>query len=69
VVWDTNGEVAPSINKFIQDAKAYYQLTFTPSPAAHPNEFHSIQVEVDKPGLKARTNTIFYAQPTIVAAK
>ena len=69
VVWDTNGLVAPFLNKFIQDAKAYYQLTFTPSPAAHPNEFHSIQVEVGKPGLKARTSTIFYAQPTAVAGR
>ena len=69
VIWDSNGDVAPFINKFIQDAKAYYQLTFTPSSAAHPNELHSIKVEVDKPGLKARTNTIFYAQPTTVAAR
>jgi VWFA-related protein len=69
VVWDSNGVVAPSINKFIQDAKAYYHLTFTPSPAAHPNEFHSIKVEVDKPGLKARTSTIFYAHPSVIAAQ
>jgi VWFA-related protein len=67
VVWDSNGDVAPFINKFIQDAKAYYQLTFTPSSAAHPNELHSIKVEVDKPGLKARTSTIFYAQPSVIA--
>jgi hypothetical protein len=69
VVWDSNGEVAPFLNKFIQDAKAYYKLTFTPSPAAHPNEFHSIKVEVDKPGLKARTSTIFYAHPIEIATQ
>jgi len=62
-VWGTNQQVGPSINKFIQDAKAYYVLTFNPPPAAHPNEFHTIDVQVDKPGLKARTSTIFYAQP------
>ena len=67
LVWGTNTEVGPSINKYIQDAKAYYVLTFIPPPAAHPNEFHSIEVQVDKPGLKARTNTIFYAQPPAAA--
>jgi hypothetical protein len=66
-VWGANREVSPSINKFIQDAKAYYILTFIPPPAAHPNELHSIEVQVDKPGLKARTSTIFYAQPAAAA--
>jgi VWFA-related protein len=66
LVWGTNTEVGPSINKFIQDAKAYYVVTFNPPPASHPNEFHSIDMQVNKSGLKARTNTIFYAQPPVV---
>jgi VWFA-related protein len=65
-IWGTNTQVGPTINKFIQDAKAYYILTFVPPSAAHPNEFHTIDVQVDKPGLKARTSTIFYAQPYVV---
>ena len=51
------------INRCVADAKASYVLTFNPPPAAHPNEYHSIEVQVDKPGAKVRTRTGYYAQP------
>ena len=51
------------INRCTADARVYYQLTFISPPAKHLNEYHSIEVVVDKPGLKARTRTGYYAQP------
>jgi VWFA-related protein len=48
------------ISKCMDDAKAYYVLTFNPPPSAHPSEYHSIEVQVDKPGVKARTRTVYY---------
>jgi VWFA-related protein len=45
------------------DAKAYYTLSFDAPPADHPNEYHNLEVRVDKPGLKVRTRNGYYAQP------
>jgi VWFA-related protein len=56
------------INRCIADARNYYQLTFIPPPAKHPDEYHSIEVVIDKPGLMARTRTGYYAQPFAQAA-
>jgi VWFA-related protein len=36
---------------------------FTPAPAEHPNEYHSIEVKVAQPGLTARTRQAYYAEP------
>ena len=52
------------IDRCIADARAYYQLTFIPPPASHPDEYHGIEVVVDKPGLKARTRAGYYSQPS-----
>lgn len=51
------------INQCISDANVYYVLTFHPPSATHANEYHGIEVQVDKPELKARTRTGYYAQP------
>ena len=62
-----NNYIASMIDQCIADAKAYYVLTFNPPPASHPNEYHSLEVQVDKPGLRARTRTGYYAEPTTSA--
>jgi VWFA-related protein len=59
-----NNDLAGLIDQSIEDAKAYYVLTFKASPGSHPDEYHSIEVQVDKPGLKARTRTGYYADPS-----
>jgi VWFA-related protein len=66
----TGGRVLNSSNDLeslfascLLDAKAYYTISFDAPPADHPNEFHNIEVRVDKPGLKVRTRTGYYAQP------
>jgi len=33
------------------------------SPAEHPDEYHDLNVEVNRPGLNARSDTGFYDQP------
>lgn len=58
-----NNDLASLIHRCVADANAYYVLTFNPPGAAHPNEYHGIEVRVDKPGLTARTRTGYYAQP------
>jgi VWFA-related protein len=62
-VLEGSSDLASQIERCIADAKTYYVLTYNPPPAAHSNEYHSIEVKVDKPGLKARTRTGYYSQP------
>lgn len=56
-------DVAGEIERSLKDVKSWYEITF---PAAHsekPNEYHHIEVKVDKPGATARTRDGYYAQP------
>jgi VWFA-related protein len=57
-------DMAGLLDKCMEDARAYYVLSFSLPPSAHPNEYHSIEVQIDKPGLRARTRTGYYALPT-----
>jgi VWFA-related protein len=45
------------------DGQAYYELSFDPPRAGHPDEYHHIEVQVDRPGLTARTRQGYYQQP------
>jgi len=58
-----SNNLAAAIDTCIQDAGTYYSLSFEPPPAGGPNEYHDLKVRVDQPGLTARTNTGYYAQP------
>jgi VWFA-related protein len=58
-----SSDLAGLIDRCIADAEAYYVLTFKPPPAAHPSEYHAIQVQLARPGLKARTRSGYYTPP------
>jgi VWFA-related protein len=58
-----NIELPALIDRCVADAGAYYVVTYNRPPADHDDEFHEIDVQVDKPGLKARTRMGYYAQP------
>jgi VWFA-related protein len=58
-----SNDLATLIDQCVADASAYYVLSFKPPVAAHPNEYHDLTIQIDKPGLKARTRTGYYAQP------
>jgi hypothetical protein len=51
------------IDKCAQDATAFYTLSFDPSHADHPDEYHDLKVQIGKPGLTAHTSTGYYNQP------
>jgi VWFA-related protein len=55
---DITGEIA----KCVQDATAWYTLSFDQQKADTPDTWHDVQVKVDKPGLKVRTDNGYYAQ-------
>jgi len=65
----TGGRVLPPDNDLgaqiatcVQDTSAFYAVSFDPPPADKANEYHDLKVEIDKPGLVARTNTGYYNQ-------
>jgi hypothetical protein len=61
-VLNRSNNVASLVASCVADAKAYYTLSFDSSAADHPDEYHSLEVKIDKPGLIARTRTGYYAQ-------
>jgi len=62
-VLNTSNDVGNSIATCLADAKVFYTLSFDAPVGNYPNEYHSLQVKVGKPGLTARTRTGYYAQP------
>lgn len=60
---NSNNDVTGEIASCIADANSYYVLTFDTPPGDGPNEYHALQVKLDKPRLTARTRTGYYAQP------
>jgi VWFA-related protein len=68
-VLNSSNDIARLFADCLVDAKAYYTLSFEAPPADHPNEYHSLEVKVDKPGLIARTRTGYYAQPYKTAGR
>ena len=58
-----DNDLAAQIDSCVQDAGAYYTLSFDPPRADRANEYHDLKVLVDKPNLTARTNTGYYNQP------
>jgi VWFA-related protein len=47
----------------LDDADAYYVLAFDSASAAEAHEFRAIEVKTDRPELKVRTTTVYYAEP------
>jgi len=62
-VMEESEDIAADIDKCVADAGSYYVLSFDSAPAFNPDEYRSLQVKMNKPGLTARTHTAYYAQP------
>jgi VWFA-related protein len=58
-----NTDVAGNLQKCLADTESWYEITFDAVPGEQPNQYHHIQVVVDKPGLVARTRDGYYSQP------
>lgn len=68
LVLPPTNDLAGSVKECLQDAEAFYSLSFEAPPADGPNQYHELKVHVDKPGLTARTSTGYYDQPGRPAA-
>ena len=62
LVLNSGSDLSRLIATCLEDTEAFYTLSFeSPSPD-QPNEYHAVDVKVDKSGLTARTRTGYYAQ-------
>jgi VWFA-related protein len=58
-----DNDLAAQIRRVIADANTFYTLSFDPPKADRANEYHDLKVQIDQPGLTARTSTGYYNQP------
>lgn len=58
-----SNDIAGSIARCAADANAWYSLSFDAQKADSPNAWHDVEVKIDKPGVKVRTQNGYYAQP------
>lgn len=63
LVLNSENDVAEEIARCEQDAGAYYVLSIDAPKTGASNQYHSVEVKVDRPGLTVRTRTGYYAQP------
>ena len=63
LVLDGSNNVAGFLEQCAADGEAYYELSFSPAPSDHRDEYHHLTVQVAKPGLIARTRDGYYSQP------
>jgi len=62
-VMNSGNDVAGEIATCVGDASAFYVLSFECAAGDGPNEYHALEIKIDKPGLAARTRSGYYAQP------
>jgi VWFA-related protein len=62
-VVDDGSDLETQIQRCVQDTGYFYRISFDPFRADHPYEYHDLKVEVNRPGLNARTSTGYYDQP------
>jgi VWFA-related protein len=56
-------DLTRQIQACVEDASAYYTISFNAPKADGQDDYHNLRVELDKPGLKARTTTGYYDEP------
>lgn len=63
LVLEGNSDVAGMLKRSLAETESWYEITFDAPPAERPNEYHHVEITVDKPGLIARTRNGYYDQP------
>jgi hypothetical protein len=58
-----NADLVLQINSCMKEASTFYTLSFDPSHADRPDEYHDLKVQVNEPGLTVRTSTGYYDEP------
>jgi VWFA-related protein len=62
-VLTTGNDIASQIEDCTSDTKTFYVLSFEGPSTERPDDYHALELKVDKPGLTPRTSAGYYAQP------
>ncbi len=62
-VFNSSNDLTGAIANSVSDANAFYTLSFESAKPDRADEYHALQVKVDKPGTTVRTRTGYYAEP------
>ena len=63
LVLDASQGTMRGIEHCVKDASEFYTVSFDPPHAAHPDEYHDLELRIGAIRLSARTNTGYYNQP------
>lgn len=58
-----NNDIAAEVQKCVNDAEAYYELSFAAPLDQKPNELNKVQVLVNKSKVDVRARQVYYWQP------
>lgn len=64
----TGHGVTEEVNDAMRDANAYYELSFDAPTAAHPNDYHALQVKVNKSDVTVHTNAGYYLDTHVTSS-
>ncbi len=64
----TGHGVTEEVNDAMRDANAYYELSFDAPASTHPNDYHSLQVKVDKADATVRTYAGYYLDTHVTSS-
>jgi VWFA-related protein len=64
VVWNGSNDIVGLLQRCFTQTQSIYELSFAGAPGEHANEYHAIQVQLEKPGLTVHTSAGYYARPT-----
>jgi VWFA-related protein len=56
-------DLVSQINSCVEEAGAFYTLSFNPARTDRSDEYHDLKVQITKPGLTARTSMGYYDEP------
>lgn len=57
--------ILPGLNTAVRDASTSYEIGFDAAPDDHANEYHAIEVRVDRPNVIVRTIKGYYSHPQV----
>lgn len=64
MVLNGSNDLGALVQRAVAFSKGGYELTFTPAPGEHNDEYHELQLKLRQPGLVAHTNAGYYAKPS-----
>jgi VWFA-related protein len=63
LVLNSGNDVAKLLEECVRNVAPYYEISFVPPAAGRADDYHQLEVKIDKPGVVARTRQGYYAQP------